>query len=106
MRTASAQEIYERYVSSLPVPEQLRLLAMLAQRLAAEPSAAGLPAGLPTLPRRSITELHGLGKEIWEGVDAQNYVDQLRDEWEHREQQEQGEYPSPSDNSNNSDEAR
>lgn len=82
MRTASAQEIYERYVSSLPVPEQRRLLAMLAQRLAAEPLAVGLPIGLP---RRSITELHGLGKEIWEGVDAQNYVDQLRDEWEHRE---------------------
>ena len=79
MKTASAQEIYERYVSSLPVPEQLRLLAMLAQRLAAEPSAVGLPVGLP---RRSITELHGLGKEIWEGVDAQTYVDQLRDEWE------------------------
>jgi hypothetical protein len=70
MRTASAQEIYESYVSSLPVPEQLRLLAMLAQRLAAEPSAVGLPVGLP---RRSITELHGLGKEIWKGVDAQNY---------------------------------
>lgn len=97
MRTASAQEIYERYVSSLPVPEQLRLLAMLAQRLAAEPSAAGLPVGLP---RRSITELHGLGKEIWEGVDAQYYVEQLRDEWERREE---GEYPSTSDNS---DEAR
>ena len=101
MRTASAQEIYERYVSSLPVPEQLRLLAMLAQRLAVETSAAGLaklPVGVPAeLPRRSITELHGLGKEIWEGVDAQNYVEQLRDEWEQREQREQREYPSTSD---------
>jgi hypothetical protein len=96
-RTASAQEIYERYVSSLPVPEQLRLLAMLAQRLATETSAAGL-ARLPAEPpRRSITELHGLGKEIWEGVDAQEYVDQLRDEWEQRERREQGEYPSTSD---------
>jgi hypothetical protein len=82
MKTASAQEIYERYVSSLPVPEQLRLLAMLAQSLAADHSAAVLPTGLP---RRSITKLHGLGKEIWEGIDAQNYVDQLRDEREVRE---------------------
>jgi hypothetical protein len=97
MRTASAQEIYERYVILLPVQEQLRLLAMLAQRLAAEPCEPANPAGLPAgLPRRSITELHGLGKEIWEGVDAQDYVDQLRDEWEQREQ---GEYPSTSDNS-------
>ena len=31
-----------------------------------------------------ITELRGLGKEIWEGVDAQEYVNQLRDEWDHR----------------------
>lgn len=100
MGTASAQEIYERYVSSLPVSEQLQLLAMLAQRLAAEPSAAGLPTGRP---RRSITELHGLGKEIWEGIDAQNYVDQLRDEWEQREERE---YHLPSMKPDKSDEAR
>jgi hypothetical protein len=85
MRMSSAQEIYDRYVSSLPVSEQLRLLAILAQRLAVEPLAGGL-AKLPDgFARRSITELHGLGKEIWEGVDAQTYVDQLRDEWEHLE---------------------
>ncbi len=29
-------------------------------------------------------ELHGLGAEIWEGVDAQEYVNELRNEWEHR----------------------
>jgi len=27
-------------------------------------------------------DLAGLGKEIWEGEDAQRYVDRLRDEWE------------------------
>lgn len=32
----------------------------------------------------SIMELRGLGKEIWQGVDAQAYVDQLRDEWDAR----------------------
>lgn len=32
-------------------------------------------------PRRSITELRGLGKEIWQGQDAQEYVDQERDSW-------------------------
>jgi hypothetical protein len=26
----------------------------------------------------------GLGREIWEGIDAQVYVDALRSEWEHR----------------------
>ena len=28
--------------------------------------------------KRSIMELAGLGKEIWEGIDAQEYVDELR----------------------------
>ncbi|MEJ1935692.1 hypothetical protein WDZ92_36330, partial [Nostoc sp. NIES-2111] len=32
-------------------------------------------------PKRSILELRGLGKEIWNGVDAQEYVNQERDSW-------------------------
>lgn len=32
-------------------------------------------------PRRRLSELRGLGKEIWQGIDAQEYVDQLHDEW-------------------------
>lgn len=38
----------------------------------------------PAPPRRSIMELHGLGAEIWEGIDAQEYVNELRKEWDHR----------------------
>jgi len=30
---------------------------------------------------RRITELRGLGKEIWHGRDAQQYVDHERDSW-------------------------
>lgn len=54
-----------------PSPESLRRLklelALVAQR---DPK------------RRSILELRGLGKEIWQGVDAQTYVDRLREEWD------------------------
>ena len=32
--------------------------------------------------RRSILELRGLGKEIWEGADAQEHVESLRKEWD------------------------
>lgn len=32
-------------------------------------------------PKRSILELKGLGKEIWNGIDAQEYVNQERDSW-------------------------
>ncbi len=32
-------------------------------------------------PKRSILELEGLGKEIWNGIDAGEYVNQERDSW-------------------------
>ena len=34
--------------------------------------------------QHSLMELAGLGAEIWHGVDAQEYVDKLRSEWDHR----------------------
>ena len=33
-------------------------------------------------PRYHVTELRGLGKEIWQDIDAQEYIDQERDSWE------------------------
>lgn len=50
----------------------------MSQHLA---QATGQPA---TLNARSLLELEGLGAEIWNGVDAQDYVNALRDEWETR----------------------
>jgi hypothetical protein len=35
-------------------------------------------------PLHSILELEGLGAELWEGIDAQEYVNELRREWDHR----------------------
>jgi uncharacterized protein involved in exopolysaccharide biosynthesis len=35
----------------------------------------------PVQVKRSILELEGLGKELWQGMDAQQYVDQERDSW-------------------------
>ena len=40
-------------------------------------------------PLHSIMELHGLGAEIWKDesgnlIDAQEYVNELRGEWDHR----------------------
>lgn len=31
--------------------------------------------------KRDILDLRGLGKEIWEGIDAQKYVDEERPSW-------------------------
>lgn len=33
---------------------------------------------------RSLLELEGLGAELWQGIDAQEYVNQLRSEWDNR----------------------
>jgi len=32
-------------------------------------------------PIDPIAELRGLGREVWDGVDAQDYVDRERDGW-------------------------
>lgn len=34
--------------------------------------------------KRSLLELAGLGAEIWQGIDAQEYVNQMRSEWDDR----------------------
>jgi hypothetical protein len=78
MSTISPEEIYERHIKPLPAAERLRLLAVMAQDLAEQSADASGQA------KRSIMELHGLGAEIWQGIDAQEYVDALRQEWDHR----------------------
>lgn len=35
-------------------------------------------------PQRSIMELRGNGADVWRGVDAAAYVDELRSEWDQR----------------------
>ena len=52
--------------------EQLRLLEELAVIVRHR---------LVSQRHHSILELQGLGKEIWRGIDAQEYVDQERASW-------------------------
>jgi hypothetical protein len=59
-------------VQRLSSVDQLRLLEELAAFVRHQVT-------LP--PRRSIMELQGLGKEIWRGMDAQEYVNRERDSW-------------------------
>ncbi len=76
MTTLTVEELYEQYIRPLTVEQKLRLLVKIAEHLSAE----CVPNQL-----QSIMELHGLGAEIWEGIDAQEYVNQLREEWsQHR----------------------
>jgi hypothetical protein len=56
----------------LSAEEQLALLEALA---------AMIRQTVTPRPRRSILELQGLGKQIWQGMDAQEYVNRERDAW-------------------------
>ena len=38
----------------------------------------------PTDRTHTLRELRGLGKEIWSGIEAQEYINQERDEWDKR----------------------
>lgn len=53
--------------------DQLRLLEGLAAQLRRHMAGS---------PRHSVTALRGLGKEIWQGIDAQEYVNQERAAWD------------------------
>jgi hypothetical protein len=59
-------------VESLSRGEQLRLISELAEYLRVEVTPEA---------RTSILDLQGLGKEIWQGIDAQEYVDRERASW-------------------------
>lgn len=71
----TVEEIYQQYIKPLPDKEKLILLAKVSSDLAGSKVEK---------PKRSLLELEGLGKEIWGGIDAQEYVNELRNEWEHR----------------------
>ena len=77
MAVSRAEDVYRQHIQSLPPSERLHLLALLAK------DAAHATEEI-TKSTHSIMELHGLGAEIWRGVDAQQYVDELRNEWDAR----------------------
>jgi len=78
MAALTLEELYERYIKPLPPAERLRLLELTAHDLAHPPSES------QARPERSLMELRGLGAGIREGSDAQEYVDTLRSERDHR----------------------
>jgi hypothetical protein len=70
--SSSTKNIYDEHIKPLPREQQVQLLDLLQ---------TGLENGDDNGKRLSILELHGLGKEIWQGVDPKDYVRKLRDEW-------------------------
>lgn len=57
----------------LPVEDQLRLLGELI---------ADLKEGMENIQPHSITELRGVGKELWQGIDVEKYIEEERSSWD------------------------
>lgn len=77
MRTTTVDDIYDREIRRLSLPDRLHL----ARRILNEAATGG--EGAASRPR-SLLELEGLGAELWSGRDAQEYVGRLRREWDER----------------------
>ena len=67
MEMLTITEELDRLVAELNLEEQFAVAELLRVMIA---NRVG--------KKRSIMELEGLGAEIWEGIDAQEYVDKLR----------------------------
>jgi hypothetical protein len=74
MATTDLDQIYEQQIKPLPRAARLQLLARIAQDLAVSDTIDD--------PEHSLLELEGVGAEIWQGIDAQQYINEQRDEWD------------------------
>jgi hypothetical protein len=72
MSTHAYREALSRVLLLTP-DEQLQLLADIAAVLRQQVTAE---------PQHSIMELKGLGKEVWEGIDVEKYIDKERNSWD------------------------
>ncbi|QLE57240.1 hypothetical protein [Nostoc sp. TCL26-01] len=70
---SSYQEVLQQ-AKSLTPEEQVRLIEDLSSLISQRVT-------MTSQPKRSILELRGLGKEVWNGIDAQEYINQERDSW-------------------------
>ena len=64
------------------VLNQVRQLSTDEQFQMLEDLAVMVRRGTTRKPKHSIRELEGLGKELWEGVDVEEYIRQIRGSWE------------------------
>jgi hypothetical protein len=101
MAAKAILDIYQQHVKPLPAEQQLELLALIANGLAAHgaPRSKRRPLTIPEFhgaarasadrgkdgePLHDIMEFRGAGRDSWDGTDAQEFVSKLRAEWDHR----------------------
>lgn len=60
-------------IENLSANERLSLITTIAETLKNE-----------RVKKHSLLELDGLGADLWQGIEATDYVKSLRSEWDHR----------------------
>ncbi len=71
------QHTYEDLLNQarlLPPDEQLQLLEDLASIIRQQVKSA-------RRPKHSIKEFRGLGKELWQGIDVEKYIEEEHNSW-------------------------
>jgi hypothetical protein len=76
MAAASIHDLYSQYIRGLPLREQLRLAALILEELADHEQGGER--------QPSVLDLYGAGAHNPVGMDAQDYVNTMREEWDHR----------------------
>ena len=61
---------------------QIRYLSLEEQARLLEELAILVHARIKAWPKRSVLEFEGIGKEAWEGIDVEQYINEERNSWE------------------------
>ncbi len=77
MVAVDVEQIYQSQIKLLTRDEQLRLVAIITNALVQDTPQQ-------EARKESILNLEGVGADLWHGIDAQEYVNRLRDEWDER----------------------
>ena len=72
MRTLNKLDKIESQIMNLPVSEQIHLIERIARRVRSVQTKSGIAL--------NWNDLYGMGKGIWSGDDAQDYVNRARED--------------------------
>lgn len=75
---SSQLEAILKQAQRLSREEQLELIRQLTKKVSTQQET-------PAKPKRKVTEFYGVAPNLLSGIDAQEWVEQLRSEWDERE---------------------
>ncbi len=62
--------------------DQARRLSLEDQARLVEELATLVRSRIQAWPKHSILEFEGMGKELWQGIDVEQYIEEERNSWD------------------------